>query len=184
MCLLKYAFCLSTADSATFSTSSFDTDRHEGSILGLPSLCISPAVLNRLRLDVLTLVFEVTCKYQSVRKLEDNVTSQASRSKCNITGSRHCDDDMDEVSIVSSSTSNLDESSQSDNSDSTFHLVHDDDDEHDNSCRVCDVEPSQEVPLKSNMRPLHDGGDSNGTTNIGDACSVEENDNDDDGDIE
>lgn len=111
MCLLKYAYCLSTADRATLSKSSVDTDRQEGSILGLPSLSISPAVLNQLRLDVLTLVFEVTYKYQSVRKLEDNVTIQASRSNCNITDSRHCDDDMDEVSIVSSSTSNLDESS-------------------------------------------------------------------------
>lgn len=184
MCLLQYAYCLSTADSTTFSTSSFDTDRHEGSILGLPSLSASPAVLNRLRLHVLTLVFEVTCKYQSVRKLEDNVNSQASRSNCNITGSRHYDDDMDEVSIVSSSISNLDESSRSDNSDSTFHPVHDDDDEHDNSCRMCDIRPSQEVPLTSNMRPLQDGGNSNGTINIGDVCSVEENVNDDDGDIE
>ena len=185
MCLLKYAYCLSTADSATFSTSSFDTDRHEGSILGLPSLSISPAVLNRLRLDVLTLVFEVTCKYQSVRTLEDNVNSQASRSNCNITGSRHCDDDMDEVSIVSSSISNLDESSRSDNSDSTFHLVHDD----------------GLTLLTRGMVPVTVGaGEVEGehsllaatlafvrtrtTINIGDACSVEENVNDDDGDTE
>ena len=136
MCLLKYVFCLLSTDGTTFSTSSFDTDGHERSISDLPSLCIRPAVLNRVRLDVLTRVFEVTCKYQSVRKFEDNVTNQASRSKCNTTGSRHCDDDTDDVSIVSSSTSNLDESSRSDNLDSTFHPVHADDDEHDDSCKV------------------------------------------------
>ena len=73
---------------------------------------------------------------------------------------------------------------QSDSSDSTFHPVHADDDEHDDSCGVYDVEPSQEVPLKSNMRPVRDGSDSNGTTDVGDACSVEENDKDDDSSIE
>ena len=49
---------------------------------------------------------------------------------------------------------------------------------------MCDIKPSQEIPLKSSMRPLQDRGDSNGTTNIVDACSVEENVNDDDGGIE
>ena len=37
----------------------------------------------------------------------------------------------------------------SDSSDSTFHPVHADDDKYDDSCGVYDVEPSQEVPLKS-----------------------------------
>ena len=68
----------------------------------------------------------------------------------------------------------------SDSSDSIFHPVHADDDEYDDSCGVYHVEPSQEVPLKSNMRPLQDGSNSNGTTDVGDACSVEENDKDDD----
>ena len=184
MCLLKHAFCLSSADDATFSRSSFEMDGHEGGISDLPSLCISPAALSRLRLDVLKLVCEVTCKYQSVRKLEDNLTNHASQSKRNTNGSHHCDGDADDVSIVSSSASDLGESSRSDNSDSTFHPVHADDDEHDDSCKVYNVEPSQDVPLKSNMRPLHDSSDSNCTTDVGDACSVEENNKDDDSSIE
>ena len=121
MCLLKYAYCLSSADGATFSRRSFGKDRHKGSISGLPSLCSNPAALIQLRLDVLKLVCEVTCKYQSVRKLEDNLTNHASQSKRNTSGSHHCDGDVDDVSIVSSSTSDLGESSQSDNLDSTFH---------------------------------------------------------------
>ena len=133
---------------------------------------------------MLKLVCEVTCKYQSVRKLEDNLTNHASQSKRNTNGSHHCDGDADDVSIVSSSTSDLGESSRSDNSDSTLHPVCDDDDEHDDSCRLYDVEPSQDVPPKSNVRPLRNGGDSNGTTNAKDACSVEEIDNDDDSSIE
>ena len=41
----------------------------------------------------------------------------------------------------------------------------------------------QDVPAKSNVRPLRNGGDSNGTTNAKDACSVEETVNDDDSSI-
>ena len=183
MCLLNYAFCLSSADDATFSTSSFEKDGHEGSISDLPSLCISPAALSRLRLDVLKLVCEVTCKYQSVRKLEDNLTNHASQSKRNTNGSHHCDGDADDVSIVSSSTSDLGESSRSDNSDSTFHPACDNDDEHDVSCRLYDVESSQDAPPKSNTRPSRNGGDSSVTTNAADACSVEDTDNDDDSSV-
>ena len=80
---------------------------------------------------MLKLVCEVTCKYQSARKLEDNVTNHTSQSRCNTNDLHHCDDDTDDVSIVSSSVSKYDESTQSDNSDSTFHPVHDDDDERD-----------------------------------------------------
>ena len=184
MCLLKYVFCLSSADDATFSRSSFEKDRHKGGIADLPSLCISPAALSRLRLDVLKLVCEVTCKYQSVRKLEDNLTNHASQSKRNTSGSHHCDGDVDDVSIVSPSTSDLGESSQSDNSDSTFHLACDNDDEHNVSCRLYDVESSQDAPPKSNTRPLRNGGDSNGTTDATDACSAEDTNNDDDSSVE
>ena len=111
ICLLKYAFCLSCIDNTTFSRSSFDKDGHEEGISNLSPLCISPAVLNRLQLDVLKLVCEVTCKYQSARKLEDIVTNYASQSKCNTNGLHHCDDDTDDVSIVSFSTSMSNESS-------------------------------------------------------------------------
>ena len=101
MCLLKYAFCLSSADGATFSRSSFKKDRQEGSISDLPSLCINPAALSQLRPDVLKLVCEVTCTHQSAKKLEDNLTNHASQSKRNTNGSHHCDGDADDVSTVS-----------------------------------------------------------------------------------
>ena len=124
ICLLKYAFCLSYTDNTTFSRSSFDKDGHEECISNLSSLCISPAELNQLRLDVLKLVCKVTCKYQSARKLEDNVTNHTSQSKCNTNGLHHCDDDTDDVSIVSSFASKYNELSQSNNLDSTFHPVY------------------------------------------------------------
>ena len=132
---------------------------------------------------MLKLVCEVTCKYQSVRKLEDNLTNHASQSKRNTNGSHHCDGDADDVSIVSSSTSDLGESSRSDNSDSTFHPACDNDDEHDVSCRLYDVESRQDAPPKSNTRPSRNGGDSSVTTNAADACSVEDTDNDDDSSV-
>ena len=92
--------------------------------------------MSQLRLDVLKLVCEVTCKYQSVRKLEDILTNHASQSKRNTNGAHHCEGDADDISIVSSSTSDLGESSRSDNSDSTFHPAYDNDEEHDVSCRL------------------------------------------------
>ena len=64
ICLLKYAFCLSSTEEATFSKNSFDKDRHQQGISDLLSLCITPAILNQLRLNVLKLVCEVTRKYQ------------------------------------------------------------------------------------------------------------------------
>ena len=188
ICLLKYAYCLSNTEETTFSKSSLDKDGHEQGISDLPSLCISPAVLNRLRLDVLKLLCEVTCKYQSVRKRTPSkkiVNDRASQSECNNNGSHHCDDHTDNLSIVSSSTSNLDESSRSDDSDSTFHVEYDDDaDERDDSHKLYAVEPSEVVPPKSNICPLQKGGDQNGTADIEDACSVEETNVEDDSSVD
>ena len=165
ICLLKYVFCLSSTEEATFSKSSFDEDGHERCISDLPTLRISPAVLNRLRLDVLKLVCEVTCKYQSVRKrtpLKNNVINHASQCESNNNGSDCCNDHMDNLSTVSSSTSNLDESSRSNNSDGTYIPVYDDDDERDESHKLYDIESSQDVTPKSNMCPLQEGGDQHG----------------------
>ena len=133
---------------------------------------------------MLKLVCKVTCKYQSARKLEDNVTNHTSQSKCNINDLHYCDNDTDDVSIVSSSVSKYDESTQSDNSDSTFHPVHDNDDERDNSCKLYDVELSQDVPPNCNMCSLQDGRGSNGKTDTEDSCSVQETDNGNDSSTE
>ena len=118
ICLLKYAFCLSSTEEATFSKSSFDKDEHQQGISDLLSLCISPAILNQLRLNVLKLVCEVTCKCQSVRKktlLKNNVTNRSSQRECNNNGSDWCDDYTHNLTSISSTTSNHDESSQSAN---------------------------------------------------------------------
>ena len=136
---MKYAFCISSTEEGTFSKRSLDEDGHEQCISDLPSLRICPAVLNRLRLNVLKLVCEVTCKYQSVRKrtpLNNNVVNHASPCESNNNGSHHCDDHTDNLSIGTSSTSKLDESMRSNSTDSIYRPVYDDDDEHDNSHKL------------------------------------------------
>ena len=161
ICLLKYAFCLSSTEEAAFSKSSFNKDEHQQSISCLLSLCITPAILNQLRLNVLKLVCEVTCKYQSVRKktlLKNIVTNLSSQRECNNNGSDCCDDYTHNLTSISSSTSNHDESSQSDNLDRTYYPpVYNDEDERVNSCKLYAVEASQDAPSppKSNMCPLH-----------------------------
>ena len=184
---MKYAYCISSTEEATFSKSSFDEDGHDQCISDLPSLRISPAVLNRLRLDVLKLVCEVTCKYQSLRKrtpLNNNDVNQASLCGSNNNGSHHCDDHTDNLSIVSSSTSKLDESTRSNNSDSTYYPAYDDDDEHDDSHKLYDVEPSQDIPHTSNMCPLQEGGNQNDIADFEDARSVVETDVEDDSSVD
>ena len=109
---------------------------------------------------------------------EENVTNHASISKCDTAGLQHCDDDVHGMSIVGSSTSNFDEASRSDNSDSTFYPVHADNDEHDGTYRLYNVEPSQNVQLKYNMHPLQNSSDNDDMSNVDDACSTEENNND------
>ena len=120
----------------SLSKSSFDKDGHESAIIENPSCCVTPDVLNRLQLDVLKLVCEVTCKYQSVRKStssEENKCNCATQCDCSTNGSPKCDVDWDDQSTDSSCTSTSSEPSVSCNSDSTYHVAYEDDDEHDNS---------------------------------------------------
>ncbi len=66
---------MTTMDESILTNSFLDKDVHKSAIMENPSCCVDPDVLNRLRLDVLKLVCEVICKYQSVRKaasLEEN----------------------------------------------------------------------------------------------------------------
>lgn len=177
LCLLKYAYCFATTDETTFSKSSFDKDGHESAIVEIPPLCVSPAVLNRLRLDVLKLVCEVTCKYQSVRKatsLEENNTNCATQCDCTTNGSTNCDVDRDDQSIASSCTSNLGEPSLSGNLDSTYHPVYEDDDEPNDSQDMYNDEPSHDAPRNSNTHSSQDCGDTDGMTDVEDDSDVEE----------
>ena len=93
---MKYAYCLTTMDESILTNSSLDKDGHESAIMENPSCCFDPDVLNRLRLDVLKLVCEVTCKYQSVRKttsLEENKCNCTTQCDCTINGSPNCNID-------------------------------------------------------------------------------------------
>ena len=155
ICLLKYAFCLSSTEEATFSKSSFDKDGHQQGISDLLSLCITPAILNQLRLNVLKLVCEVTCKYQSVRKktpLKNIVTNRSSQRECNNNGSDWCNDYTHNLTSISSTTSNHDESSQSDNLDCTYYPpIYNDEDERVTSCKLYAVETSQDASSPPNI---------------------------------
>ena len=91
---------------------------------------------------------------------------------------------MDNLSTVSSSTSNLDESSRSNNSDGTYIPVYDDDNERNERHKLYDIEPSQDVPPKSNMCSLQEGGDQHGIADFEDACSVVETNVEDDSSVD
>ena len=179
---MKYAYCISNTEQSTFSKSSFDKDGHEQCISDLPSLCISSAALNQLRLDVLKLVCEVTCKYQTVRKgtpSKSNVINHASLRENDSNFSPQCDDHTDSLSIVSSSTSNLDESMRSNDSDSSYCPEYDDEVEHDDSHKLYDVEPSEDNPHTSNMCC-----NQNDVADYEDASSVVETDVDDNSSVD
>ena len=79
LCLLKYAYCMATMDESILTNGSLDKDGHESAIRDSPSCSVNPDVLNRLRLDILKLVCEVTCKYQSVRK---STSSEENKCDC------------------------------------------------------------------------------------------------------
>ena len=98
------------------SRSSFDKDGHETAIIENPSCSVTPDVLNQLRLDILKLVCEVTCKYQLVKKpasVEENKCNCTTRCDCTTKGSPNCDVDWDDQSTNSSCTSMSSESSVS-----------------------------------------------------------------------
>ena len=176
-----------STDAATFSKHSFDKDGHEQCISDLPSLRICPSVLNQLRLNVLKLVCEVTCKFQSVRKkrpLNNSAVNQASPCGSNDSGSHHGDDHTDSLSIGTSSTSKSCESMPSNSTDSTYHPLCDDEDEHDDSHRLYDVEPSQDRQHVSNMFSLQDGGNQNDISDCEDAHSVVQTDVEDDSSVD
>ena len=184
---MKYASCISGTDAATFSKHSFEEDGHEQCISDLPSLGISSSLLNQLRLSVLKLVCEVTCKYQSVRKngpLKNNAVNQASPCGINNSGSRHRDDHEDSLSIGTSSTWTSCESMPSNSTDSTYHPLCDDEDEHDDSHKLYHVEPSQDSPHVSNMCSMQDGGNQNDISDCEDGHSVVQTDVDDDSSVD
>ena len=169
ICLLKYASCISSTDAAAFSKHSFDDDGHEQCISDLPSLDICPSVLNQLRLNVLKLVCEVTCKYQSVRKkgpLNNNAVNQALPYGTNNSGSQHGDDQTDSPSIGTSSTWKSCGSMPSNSTDSTYHPLCDDEDEHDDMCSI------------------QDGGNQNDISDCEDAHSVVQTDVEDDSSVD
>jgi len=178
LCLLKYAYCLVTTDETTLSKSSFDKDGHESAIIENSSCCVTPDVLNRLRLDVLKLVCEVTCKYQSVRKstsVEENKCHCATQCDCTTNGSPNCDVDWDDQSTDSSCTSTCSDSSVSCNSDSTYHVAYEDHDEPDDSEDMYNEEPNHDASHHPNIHlPPQNCDDTGGITDDEDDSSVDE----------
>ena len=184
---MKYASCISGTDAATFSKHSFEEDGHEQCISDLPSLGICSSLLNQLRLNVLKLVCEVTCKYQSVRKkgpLKNNAVNQASPCAINNSGSRHRDDHADSLSIGTSSTWTSCESMPSNSTDSTYQPLCDDEEEHDDSHKLYDVDPGQDSPCVSNMCSMQDSGNQNDISDGEDAHSVVQTDVEDDSSVD
>ncbi len=110
-----------------------------------PPCCVNPYVLNQLQLDILKPVCEVTCRYQSVRKvtcLEENRCNCATQCNCTTNGSPNCDVDWDDESTDRSCTSTSCESLVSCNSNSTYHVAYKDDNEPNESQNIYNKEPN------------------------------------------
>jgi len=147
---------MATMDESILTNGSLDKDGHESAIRDSPSCSVNPDVLNRLRLDILKLVCEVTCKYQSVRKItpmEENKCNCSAQCNCTTNKSPNCDTDWEEESIDSTCTSTSFDSTGSGNSDSTFHVTSEDEDEPDDSQDMYNVESNHEYPCQNMPSP-------------------------------
>ena len=72
----------------------------------------------------------------------------------------------------------------SNSTDSTYHPICDDEDEHDDSHKLYNVEPSQDSPHVSNMCSMQDGGNQNDISDCEDGHSVVQTDVDDDSSVD
>ena len=119
ICLVKYAHGLTSSGENLLFLDPFDRDGHKEALQTSGYCRFESEDLERLRLDILTLICDVACKFHSVRKNIDRPqeTSQCSDRLCH-SGS---DTDSDNVSVSSTSTF------LSRDSDSTFHVTFEDD---------------------------------------------------------
>ena len=174
ICLVKYAHGVAYIGGDLLSLESFDRDGHEEALRASGSCRFESEDLDRLRLDILTLICDVACKFHSVRKNIDRPqeTSQCSDRLCH-SGS---DTDSDNVSVSSTSTS------LSRDSDSTFHVTFEDD-EIDTSDDMYTNQPcdndDDDGPHSTQHHPQQGSSsdsfvDADSVTDNEDDCSVEE----------
>ena len=156
------------------SSESFNRDGHEETLQTSGSCRFESEDFDRLRLDILTLICDVACKFHSVRKnvIHPPGTSQRS-DRLHHSG---VDADDDNVSLSSTSTS------MSHDSDSTFHVTFEDD-EIDTSDDMYNHQPcdddDDDDPNKTKPHPQQDSTsdgfvDADDVTDDKDESSVEE----------
>ena len=68
ICLVKYAHGVAYIGGDLLSLESFDRDGHEEALRASGSCRFESKDFDRLRLDILTLICDVACKFHSVRK--------------------------------------------------------------------------------------------------------------------
>ena len=119
-------------DKRSLSNISFDKNGHESALVENQLYYDNQNALNQLRLDILKLLCEVTCKCQSIRKktpLMEDKHNSVSQYGFTANGSSTCNVKCDEESKDNSCTFTASELSVSFNSDSTLHLLYEYDDE-------------------------------------------------------
>ena len=174
ICLVKYAHGLASIGENLLSSESFDRDGHEEALRTSGSCRFESEDFDRLRLDILTLICDVACKFHSVRK---NVIHPPGTSQCSDRLCHSCSDtDSDNISVSSTSTS------LSHDSDSTFHVTFEDD-EIDTSDDMYNHQPcdddDDDDPHKTKPHPQQDSSsdgfvDADDVTDDEDESSVEE----------
>ena len=120
----------------TLNGTSLRKDGHENILSGISPFNVSNKEINRFRLDFLKLVCEVTCKFNTVKKVESSIEKQCACSDwcdCTTNYNNGCDVQWDDSSVDSSHTSMSSGLSVSNHSDSTYHVPAGEDDELDDS---------------------------------------------------
>ena len=64
----------------TLNDTSLGKDGHENTLSGISPFNVSNKEINRFRLDILKLVCEVTCKFNTVKKVESLIDKQCACS--------------------------------------------------------------------------------------------------------
>lgn len=130
---------------STLSVSSFDKDGHEGAIASSEMCSFDSNILERLRLDIVKLIIEVTSKFQSVRK---HVQLDASSATCGT------DCENDSICSASSSECTSSESEYSGDTDSTYHDVFEDEPDSSDKMYNGGYQHEDELPNHDSAHPI------------------------------
>ena len=178
---------ISSFDEKTFSVQSFDKDGHEVVLANGISSFVQQKETNRLRLDILKLLCQVTCKYHSVRKMVSIKPSNKSSSKaqdrqhncpchsCTQNDNGHNNDaDFDDNDSQPSLITTSSESSYSDDSDSTFQIALDDDEIDDSDKMYSNLSPNDAHSVANKQLHSNNYSDGGDVTESDDESSIEE----------